>query len=256
MRRLVLLALDIGLVVSATIFSLVLRENFDVSASRFLDFIPYLTATIAAAGFVIPGFGLHRSIWRFSAKPDYLRVVAASLAVVLGATVVTFVANRLDGVARSLPILQLIMCQAFLIGARVLHKMSHESHQNRKASTALLQLADKDPHSTVLIVGVSTLMEAYLRAMAELAPGRIRVAGIVGRTGRNVGRSVATHPVLGVPEDIQSILDSLEVHGVTVDRVVMTSPFRDSDRARTRSAFARRTIAGHFPAVPRGGSGA
>ncbi len=226
MRRLVLLALDLSLVVFATLFSLVLRENFDVSAGRFLDFLPYLIATLASAAVVSLGFGLNRTMWRYASRPDYLRVTAASAAVVVGAVMLTFAYNRLDGVARSLPILQLLACQSFLIGARILHKITHDARQHRKASAAFLQLVDKEPEATILIVGISKLTEAYLQAIAELAPGRIKIAGLVGQADRHVGRLVATHPVLGVPENMDAILDGLEVHGVAIDRIVVVPPFR------------------------------
>ena len=226
MRRLVLMALDLSLVVLATLFSLVLRENFDVSASRFLDFLPYLAATLASAAVVSLGFGLNRTIWRYASRPDYLRVTMASAAVVVGAVTLTFAYNRLDGVARSLPILQFLACQAFLIGARILHKITHDARQHRKASATFLKLGDKEPEATILIVGISKLTEAYLHAIAELASGRIKIAGLVGQADRHVGRLVATHPVLGVPENMDAILDSLEVHGVTINRIVVASPFR------------------------------
>jgi lipopolysaccharide/colanic/teichoic acid biosynthesis glycosyltransferase len=224
MRQVVLLVLDLGFVCLATLFALILRENFEVSATRFFDFIPYLIATVALTALIFPGLGLNRTIWRFSTRPDYVRIVAATSAVAVGATSLTFAYDRLDGVARSLPFLQCLMCQAFLVGARVLHKMSHDARQNRKISAAFLQLADKEPQSSVLIVGISKLVEAYLQAIAELAPGRIKVAGIVGKADRHVGRFVATHPVLGVPEEIEAILDGLDVHGVRVDRIVIASP--------------------------------
>lgn len=238
MRRLVLLALDLSLVVLATLFSLVLRENFDVSASRFLDFLPYLAATLASAAVFSLGFGLNRTIWRYASRPDYLRVLAASVAVVFGAVTLTFAYDRLDGVARSLPVLQLLACQAFLIGARILHKMTHDARQHRKASAAFLQLVDKEPEATILIVGISKLTETYLQAIAELAPGCIKIAGLLGQTDRHVGRLVATHPVLGVPEDMDAILDGLEVHGVTIDRIVVAWPFRSLTLAE-RAALLR-----------------
>ena len=226
MRRFVLLALDLSLVCLATVFSLVLRENFEVSASRFFDFIPYLTATLGSATLVFLAIGLNRTVWRFTTRPDHLRVVAASAVVVVGAVSATFAYNRLEGVARSLPLLQLLVCQALLIGARVLHKLSHDARQHRKASATFLQLVDKEPPTTVLIVGISKLTEAYLQAIAELAPGHIKIAGLLGQADRHVGRLVATHPVLGVPQEIEPILNSLEVHGVTIDRVVIASSFR------------------------------
>lgn len=225
MRRLVLLILDLVLVLLATLLALFLRDNLEVSPIRLANSIPYLISTTASAAIVFLGLGLNRTIWRFSTRPDYVRIIAASLAVVVVATSTAFVYNRLDGVARSLPFLQFVMCQAFLIGARVLHKIIHDARQNRRTSAVFLQMADKEPQSTVLIVGISKLVEVYLQAITELAPGRIKVAGLVGKTDRHVGRIVATHPVLGVPEDIAAILDGLEVHGVTIDRIVIASTF-------------------------------
>ena len=249
MRRLVLLVLDLGLVVAATLFALVLRENFEVSASHFIDFLPYLTATLASAAIVSVGFNLNRTIWRYASRPDYLRVTAASAAVVVCAVTLTFAYNRLDGVARSLPILQLLACQAFLIGARILHKITHDARQHRKASAGFLQLVDKEPEATIVIVGISKLTEAYLQAIAELAPGRIKIAGLVGQADRHVGRLVATHPVLGVPENMDAILASLDVHGVTVDRIVVATPFQaltSAEREVLLRVERSRNIALHF----------
>jgi len=236
MRRLVLLTLDLSLVGLATLLSLVLRENFEVSSSRFFDFIPYLIATTASAAVVFLVIGLNRTVWRFSSRPDYLRVVAASAAVVVGAVSVTFAYNRLDGVARSLPFLQLLVCPAFLISARVLHKISHDARQHKKASVAFLQLVDQKPQSAILIVGISKLTEAYLQAIAEFAPGRIKIAGLLGHADRHVGRLVATHPVLGMLGEIERILDDLGVHGITIDRIVIASPF-DSLATSEREAL-------------------
>ena len=226
MRRYVLLALDLGLVCLATLFSLALRENFEISSVRFFDFIPYMIATMACALLVFLTSGLDRTVWRFASRPDYVRIVAASAVIIVGAVSITFAYNRLDGVARSLPVLQLLACPAFLIGARVLHKIIHDARQHKKASAAFLQLSEKDPHPTILVVGISKLTEAYLQAIAELAPGTIRIAGLLGHAGRHVGRLVATHTVLGVPSEIEHVLDGLEVHGVTIDQIVIASPFK------------------------------
>ncbi len=225
MRRLVLLMVDVSLVSTATLLALVLRENFDVKLDRFLDFIPYLTATVAMASAIFLTVRLNRAVWRFSSQLEYLRVAAAVTAVVVGAVATTFAYNRLDGVARSLPLIQLLVCVAFLIGVRVLHKLAHEGRQHRKASATLLQPADTAPVMTVLVVGISRLTETYLQAIAELSPGRIKVAGLVGQADRHVGRLVATHPVLGVTQDIDHILDGLELHGINIGRIVVASSF-------------------------------
>ncbi len=238
MRPIVLLIVDITLMLLATLAAFALRENFEVQESRLLEFLPYLAATATASSLIFPAVGLNRSVWRFSSLPDYLRVINAVTAVVLAAAAMAFAYNRLEGVARSLPILQLLAGTAFMTGARVLHRLTHAARQERKAAAALLELSDGPQELTVLIVGISRLTETYLQAAAELVPGRVRIAGLVGRDHRHAGRLVASHPVLGVPEDIEQILNGLEVHGIHADSLVVATLF-ESLSPEAREALLR-----------------
>ena len=77
-----------------------------------------------------------------------------------------------------------------------------------------------------MIVGVTPLAEAYLRAAAELTPSQIRIAGIVSCKERHTGRLLAAHRVLGCSDNLSEILNSLEVHGVTVDFIAVAIPFQ------------------------------
>src|SRR5262249_9070174 len=65
----------------------------------------------------------------------------------------------------------------------------------------------------------------YLSSIAEFAPRKLVVVGILSR-GRGLrGRLMRQHNVLGAPEDISVILAQLELHGVSVHRVVVVQPF-------------------------------
>jgi hypothetical protein len=79
----------------------------------------------------------------------------------------------------------------------------------------------------VLVVGLNVLTELFVRSVAEFAPQRVKIAGIVGRRERHSGRLLQQYPVLGVPEEIENILKTLEVHGVSVNRLVITTPFAE-----------------------------
>ena len=244
-RWLVQLIADVALMLLATLSALLLRENFEVALNRFTEFLPYLLATLAIALAVFPVAGLNRSLWRFSSLHDHLTVTAAVAATVAGAVGLAFVYNRLDGVARSLPFLQFLTCTAFLTGARVLHRLVHEARRDRKGAPALLQpAAEGNAATTVLVVGITRLADAYLRAAAELTLGQIEIAGIVGVKQRHAGRALAAHRVLGSPEELSDILDLLEVHGVTVDVIAVAAPFRTfSPPAREALLLAERARA-------------
>ncbi len=249
MSRFIALVADVTLIVLATLAAFVLRANFEASPSQFLEFLPYAGATAIAALAVFPAAGLNRRVWRNFGLPGYWRIVSAVAATVCVAAAIGFAYNRLDGVPRSLPILQFLAGQAILSGARILHGLGHAMRNGRKASAALLEL-DRGPRAlTVVIVGVSRLTEAYLQAAAELAPRRIKIAGLVGRPDRHAGPLVASYPVLGIPEDIEHILNALEVHGIHADRIVVAALFETlSAKAREAllSAARSRNIPLHF----------
>ena len=83
MHRVTLFLIDLFLVALATVCALVLRDNLAPSIARLHHLLPYLAASLVAALVVLPAFGLNRAIWRFSSLWDYLRIVAASILIVL-----------------------------------------------------------------------------------------------------------------------------------------------------------------------------
>jgi lipopolysaccharide/colanic/teichoic acid biosynthesis glycosyltransferase len=184
--------------------------------------LPYLGLTIAVAAPVLLAFGLNRSIWRLSTMADYMRVVTAVVVIVLAAMALGFMVSRLDGFARSLPILQAVLMIFLLVGARVLTRQRHAFPMRRvKVLTAMPMT--KDARETVLVVGLNRITELYLLSAAEFAANRIRIAGLLGRCERHTGRLVQQQQVLGTPEEVANVLRALEVHGVSVDRILVTT---------------------------------
>ena len=238
MHRYLLLLLDVCLVLLSTIIALALRENFTLTEDRIQASLPYLGATFLSAVVLIPAAGLNASIWRFCGMYDYLRVAGVLIAISVGAVSLSFSYHRLEGVARSLPFLQVLVGTAVLVGARVLHRLSHARQQVWKKSGVRPQMPAQSSELTVLVLGVTRLTEAYVRALAEFAPGRVNVAGMVCLRDRQVGRLVSNYPILGMADDVESIIDTLEVHGVNVDRIVVAVPFR-SLSSETKGALTR-----------------
>ena len=230
MRFILSLLIDLIFTNLATITSLILRDNFDISSTRLIGLLPYLILTAIFSALIIPLSGINRAIWRFSAMPDYLRVVVSMTAIVVCAVAATFAFNRLDGVPRSLPLLQLNLAITFLIGSRVTYRLHHAARRSRRRPMAPLKVVDEPSGEVILLVGLSPLTETYLQSATELAPGRLKIAGILGRHDRHVGRLVAAHKVLGVPEHIERVLAELEVTGISVDRVVVTAPIASLSR--------------------------
>jgi len=206
---------DIALLLGATFAALLIRENLYISSARFAELVPYFGATLLAGIVVYPASSISRGIWRFSALPDYRNVALAAALAVFVATALTFSWNRLEHVARSLPILQFFFAVVFQVGARVAFRTwrTHRSARRRGSPLQSLPVGDRLP---VLLVGLNRLAEVYLQSVEDLARERIAVIGLLGQRDRHVGRMVAATPVLGLPEDIATVLRDLEPHGTDV----------------------------------------
>ena len=232
MRRLMLLLIDLGLIALSTITALALRDNLELSTESVRRLLPHLSLTLAVAAPLLVVIGQDRQIWRLSGLADYVRLAIATLAIVIAATAVGFILSRLEGVARSLPILQAIIITCALVGARVVARQLHTRRQRDR--TQKLTPGDAVPKQEyILVIGLNRVTELYLESVAEFAVDRIVVAGLLGRGAQHTGRLLQTQKILGTPREIGTVLQDLELHGILIDRIVITVPFdRLSDEGR------------------------
>ena len=215
------LLLDLTLIATSTIFALILRDNLEASPDRILQIIPYLLLTLSVAVPVLLAASLNRALWRFSRLADYLRITVAVIVTVLLAVAAGFILNRMEGVARSLPILQGLLMVCTLTGVRVGMRLRHTIRdRNRILATPLLL-----PRETILVVGINTIAELFLRCVEENTGDGVKVAGLLAGAHRQRGRRLGLYPILGVPEELEKILNELAVHGVVIDRIVIATKF-------------------------------
>jgi lipopolysaccharide/colanic/teichoic acid biosynthesis glycosyltransferase len=230
-RQFIQLLCDLVLIVLATIGAMWLRENFDLTADRFIALLPHMGLTVAVAGPILMANGAHKSIWRLSVLGDYVRVGSAAVMIVFAATMLGFLFNRLEAVARSLPILQILTMIFAMVGARILTREYHARRQ--RPALATMGVEAVGARDTVLVVGINRIAELYLMTVAEYGSDRAVVAGLLGRTARHSGRMIQQQKVLGTPEDVSTVLRDLDVHGVFVNRILLAVPFESlSEEAR------------------------
>jgi lipopolysaccharide/colanic/teichoic acid biosynthesis glycosyltransferase len=222
-RHLRNILIDLALISLATVSAAILRDNLEIVPQRMQGLAPYLGMTLAAAVPVIVALGIHRSIWRLTTINDYGRAGVSVVIIVLIAIALGFISNRLDDIPRSLPILQANLMLFLMVGARVLVRQSHAPR--RKAPVLAVMPTAEAAGDTVLVIGLNRITELYLAAIAEFAADRIEIAGLLGTNDRHTGRLVQQQQVLGAPEEIKDVLKMLGVHGVFVDRIVITASF-------------------------------
>jgi len=201
-----------------------LRGYFDTVSDTLTQLMPYTFISVGCVSFVFIVAGVDRTPWRYSSAADHMQVIVLTVLAMLLALVLTFALNRLEPVARSLPVLQGGLIVSFLITARSAARFWHSRR---------IHINGRNPayesHETLLVVGVNTVAELFILSAKELASQQVQVAGILAEESSMRGRAIQQKPVLGTVEELGDILQSLEVHGVAVDRIVVTTP---ADRLR------------------------
>lgn len=223
MHRMVLLAIDLACVIVATVASLFLRDNLDLSLERLVILGPYVLISIVSAAFSFALLGVSRGIWRFASLPDYLRVVFAVFLAVSGAVAAGFAWDRLETVPRAIPILQILLTTALMTTVRVGTRLRH----SQRSRTPAAEIANLFKGETVLVLGLSWIADLFLKSIRETGGEYVSIAGVIGPKNQHRGRLFQTYPILGTPEELQTILKQLEVHGVYVDRVVVATPLQN-----------------------------
>ena len=219
MRRSILISSDLVLVAFATVLAVLLRGDFNDLQDKLVILTPYIFISLGSAFAIFLASGLDRTPWRFSSVADHLQIIVLTVLVILLTLGLTFVANRLVGVSRSLPVLQAGLIISILISARAAARLwfKRQIHKNGNGRV------NGHSQETVLVVGVNTVTELFLLSVHELASQQIQVAGILTEAPTMRGRTIRQKPILGTVEELQNILQSLGVHGVVVDRIVVAT---------------------------------
>jgi lipopolysaccharide/colanic/teichoic acid biosynthesis glycosyltransferase len=214
--------IDLTCVALSTLIALLIRDNFDTSIFRLQALAPYAMICIVVAAAIFVVAGLPRAMWRYTSLLDILHLIAVATVALLIALAASFYFNRMENIARSLPVIQWLLLISSMAGVRIAVRLLGERASRKKRSHS--EWAATSPKH-VLIVGVSDVTELYLRSLGEFAQGQISVAGILSSGPRMHGRFVRMHKILGRPENVQKVVSELELHGVSVERIVVTQPF-------------------------------
>src|SRR5262249_32876595 len=106
-----------------------------------------------------------------------------------------------------------------IVGARIAFRLWHQ----RARRDRLFGIGTPLQH--VLVVGVSPLTELYLESAAEYGSRTVQIVGILSDQTEFGGRQLREQKILGRIEELPQLIDRLEVHGITVERVAVMVPF-------------------------------
>lgn len=218
LKRIALFICDLLAIGLAAVSAYLVRENFEASFDDIISFLPYVITTLLIGASSLVLFRLHRGVWRLSSLSDYLRICAVAMFIVTMTMAVGFLGNRLQNVARALPVIQVMLTVLGLVGLRVMARLLF-AWSNAKSGHAIARPDFARGTRTVILVGLNRVTMLYVRSIEDLASSSVRIAGIVTDQVGTHGRAFGTYPILGKPSELGSIVADLAVHGVFVTHV-------------------------------------
>ncbi len=218
MRKWLLLLFDLFIVSISPFLSILIRDNFLLIWEKLYSVLPYTGICILVSCLVFIAANVHRSVWKYAGMPDYTLILKA-VTVSVGITVcIVYITGLQHGFALSVPIIQ----WAVIITMMVAFRFVVRSVFGARFPNTNRMLYERE---NVLIVGLSDVTGIYLHWVRKIAWGKINVVGILDEIRPLKGRHVQSCQVIGEPVELAQILAKYRIHGVVINRIVITVPF-------------------------------
>ncbi len=225
-----LLLFDLFIVSVSPFLSILIRDNFLLIWSKFYSLMPYAGICIAVSCIVFVLANVHRSVWKYAGMPDYVLILKA-VTVSVGITVcIIFLSGLQHGIALSVPIIQWAVIITMMVAVRFVVRSLYGARFTNTSG----MLFDRE---NVLIIGLSDVAGIYLHWVRKIAWDKINVVGILDEIRPLKGRHIQSCQVIGHPVELARILTRYRIHGVAINRVIVTVPFEKLS-AETRSVLS------------------
>lgn len=202
-----------------------LRFNLDAIPENYIDqAIKLLPIVWIVQGGMFWYFGLYRGIWRFASIPDLVRITKAVTAGVVVAATACFILTRLQGVPRSIFILDGLLLVLLLGGPRFIYRWSKDRHLNRWTHNTGRRAEDT---KNALIVGAGRAGEALVRDLLREAASSYLPVAFVDDDREKIGKEIHGIPVSGSCHEIPQIVSRL-----SVDLIIIATPSATSRQIR------------------------
>lgn len=203
---------DLLMVPLAWLGSYWLRFNLDgIPIEYWRQALIMLPVVMVVQGSLFWYFGLYRGVWRFASMPDLVRILKAALSGVAAVAVTIFIFTRLQGVPRSVFILDPILLVLLLGGPRFIFRWIKDR-----------VLYDKEVKN-VLIVGAGQAGEMLVRDLLRSSQHAYRPVAFVDDDPVKLGKDVHGIRVSGTCTDIPELADNL-----AIDLIVIAFPSANS----------------------------
>ncbi len=178
-------------------------------------FYPWLLFT-AVCACVFWFTGLYRGIWRYASLNDILAIARAVTYALLLFLPLTFMLTRLEGVPRSMLVINWLVLAVLLSGPRLLYRILKD-----RGFEHLLERGDTS-RVPVLLTGSGDTAEVFIREMSRDPHAPFEVLGLIDDEGSHVGSQLRGVRILGDLDDLDGVIDKVARSNRPPQRLVLT----------------------------------
>ncbi len=206
---------DILAVALSLIISLYLRVGGDsISYVEVMNVSVPLYMAICAVMFYY--FKIAFRVWKYTSIEDIFAIIkAVSLAIVVFLPIM-FAYNRLEGMPRSLMIIDWFVLNSLLIAPRFFFRMFSERTLNidinSRSSLAKIN---------VILVGITEHSEQFLRSIVSNKGSEYRIIALIDEDPAKQGKYIRNVKVYGNIKQLRNAIEALNVTGKTAQKVII-----------------------------------
>lgn len=227
-KNLILLLLsDILLLTMSYTGAYLLRFDFHIPRSEYLNFISTILPILSLKILVFYYFGLYRGMWRYTSIKDLEKIIKASFISSLAIIMVLLIATRFHGFARSIFIIDCILTMFFTCGVRLGIRLFF-TYMKKELTPWRVDKNGVKKRKRILIIGAGDAGEKTLREIndnRELV--NYEVMGFLDDDPRKTNRFIHGIKVLDNIEGIGQLAKTLGL-----DEVIIAIPTASGEEMR------------------------
>ena len=187
-----------------------------------LDAIPDDRFYLSAAAFTLVAAvvfrlsDMYRGVWRYASLNDLFTITKAASLTILVFLVLMFTITRLETLPRSLPLINWFVLIALLGAPRFVYRLFKDRRIDLKFER------ERRPRVPVLLVGAGDAAELFIRDVAR-GDSNYSIVGIISATSSRVGRNIHGVDILGLIDEIPSVVERLKQDGPAPQKLILTS---------------------------------
>jgi lipopolysaccharide/colanic/teichoic acid biosynthesis glycosyltransferase len=212
--RLRLSPIDVVWAALTPLLALILRDALVLSVKGAPIAFLYCAVSFACTVIAFLAFRVGVGISRYFSVHDAISIIGAVVAAGLTTTVVLFTLNRLDGIPRSIPVMQGLVLAAGLLLNRGVMALWDKDEQPA-------QPVDHSAAEHIIMIGSSRLTSLYIKLLQAHAPAQRHVIAVLDDNPKLFGRTMCGVPVVGGTVQLDAVIEEFAVHGIRTDRVII-----------------------------------